>query len=67
MRDLLDGLVALSNVAVAVEPDPGRFRPNDTPLILGDPSLIRQATGWEPRVPIERTLQDLLEFWRRAA
>ena len=67
MRDLLDGLVALSNVAVTVEPDPGRFRPNDTPLILGDPSLIRQATGWEPRVPIERTLHDLLEFWRRAA
>ncbi|MGE5200040.1 MAG: GDP-mannose 4,6-dehydratase [Rhodospirillaceae bacterium] len=67
MRDLLDGLVARARVRVTVEPDPGRFRPNDTPLILGDPALIRRATGWEPRVPIEQTLHDLLDYWRRAA
>ena len=67
MRDLLDGLVARARVTVAVQPDPGRFRPNDTPLLLGDSSLIRRATGWEPRVPIEQTLHDLLDYWRRAA
>jgi GDP-4-dehydro-6-deoxy-D-mannose reductase len=67
MRDLLDGIVGRARVTVAVEPDPGRFRPNDTPLLLGDPSLIRQATGWQPRLPIEQTLQDLLDYWRRAA
>jgi len=50
-----------------VRPDPGRFRPNDTPLLLGDPTLIRNATGWEARMPLERTLQDLLDYWRRAA
>jgi GDP-4-dehydro-6-deoxy-D-mannose reductase len=67
MRDLLDGLVARARVTVKVEADPARFRPNDTPLLLGDPALIRRATGWEPRVPIEQTLHDLLEYWRRAA
>ncbi|MFO7693950.1 MAG: GDP-mannose 4,6-dehydratase [Vicinamibacterales bacterium] len=67
MRDLLDAIVARARVTVRVEPDPDRFRPNDTPLILGDPSRIRHATGWEPRVPIERTLQDLVDYWRRAA
>ena len=34
-------------------------------------SAIRRAsgtrTGWAPRVPIEQTLQDLLDYWRRAA
>ena len=67
MRDLLDRLVASARVTVTVEPDPDRFRPNDTPLLLGDPSRLRQATGWEPRVPIGQTLQDLLDYWRRAA
>ena len=67
MRDLLDAIVSLARVTVAVQPDPDRFRPNDTSLLLGDPSLIRQATGWEPRVPIEQTLHDLLDYWRRAA
>jgi GDP-4-dehydro-6-deoxy-D-mannose reductase len=66
MRDLLDALVALARVSVAVQPDPDRFRPNDTPLLLGDLSRIRAATGWEPRVPIEQTLHDLLDYWRRA-
>ena len=66
MRDLLDAIVARARVTVAVQPDPHRFRPSDTPLLLGDPSLLKQATGWEPRVPITQTLHDLLEYWRRA-
>ena len=67
MRDLLEAIVARARVTVTIQPDPDRFRPNDTPLLLGDRSRIRQATGWEPRVPIEQTLQDLLDHWRRAA
>ena len=67
MRDLLETLVARARVEVEIRTDPERLRPNDTPLLLGDPSRIRQATGWEPRVPIEQTLADLLDYWRRAA
>jgi GDP-4-dehydro-6-deoxy-D-mannose reductase len=67
MRDLLETLVAQARVEVEIRTDPGRLRPNDTPLLLGDPSRIRQATGWEPLVPIAQTLTDLLDYWRRAA
>lgn len=67
MRDLLETLVARARVEVEIRTDPERLRPNDTPLLLGDPSRIRQATGWEPRVPIEQTLADLLDYWREAA
>jgi GDP-4-dehydro-6-deoxy-D-mannose reductase len=66
MRDLLDGIAALARVRVSIEPDPDRFRPNDTPLLLGDPALIRRDVGWEPRIPIEQTNLDLLDYWRRA-
>jgi GDP-4-dehydro-6-deoxy-D-mannose reductase len=67
MRDLLETIVAQSRVTVAIQPDPDRFRPNDTPLLLGNRTRITEATGWEPRVPIEQTLRDLLDYWRRAA
>jgi len=66
MRHLLDELVALARVRVSVEPDPDRFRPNDTPLLLGDPSRIRRDVGWQPLIPIEQTLRALLDYWRQA-
>jgi GDP-4-dehydro-6-deoxy-D-mannose reductase len=63
-RDLLEGLVALSRVPIEVRTDPARFRPHDTPLLLGDPSRIRAATGWQPEIPIQQTLRDLVDYWR---
>lgn len=62
--DVLDGLIALARVKVTVQVDPSRIRPSDTPLVLGDPSRIDSEIGWAPRVPFEKTLSDLLDYWR---
>jgi GDP-4-dehydro-6-deoxy-D-mannose reductase len=64
LGDLLSRLVALAGVEVEIRQDPGRFRPADIPVLVGDPSRLRTATGWEPRIPLDRTLSDLLEDWR---
>ena len=64
IRDLLDLLIARARVSVDVKVDPARYRPNDTPLLLGDPARLRDELGWTPEIPIERTLDDLLEYWR---
>jgi GDP-4-dehydro-6-deoxy-D-mannose reductase len=63
--DLLEGLVARAGIPIAVRVDPARLRPNDTPLVLGDPSRIRGELGWAAEVPFERTLDDVLDDWRR--
>ena len=44
--------------------DPARYRPNDTPLLLGDPSRVHADLGWAAEIPLEQTLDDLLEYWR---
>jgi GDP-4-dehydro-6-deoxy-D-mannose reductase len=31
---------------------------------VGDPRKVREATGWEPEIPLETTLRDLLDHWR---
>jgi GDP-4-dehydro-6-deoxy-D-mannose reductase len=64
IRDLLDILLAASGARVEVRVDPLRLRPSDVPVQVGDPSRLRAATGWEPRIPLERTLRDLLDDWR---
>jgi GDP-4-dehydro-6-deoxy-D-mannose reductase len=64
IRALLDLLLAEARVPVTVKVDPARLRPIDTPLLLGDPSRLRDELGWEPQIPTEQTVHDLLEYWR---
>jgi len=64
IREVLDLLLASSSTRVEVRVDKERLRPADVPAQVGDPSRLRAATSWEPRVPIEETLADLLSDWR---
>jgi GDP-4-dehydro-6-deoxy-D-mannose reductase len=67
IRHLLDLLLARARVPVSVKVDPARYRPNDTPLLVGDPSRLRDELGWTAQIPLEQTLDDLLEYWRGQA
>ena len=66
IREILDGLLALSEAVVEVVFDPARRRPADIPVLAGDASRFHAATGWRPEIPFERTLVDTLEYWRHA-
>jgi len=63
-QEVLDLLLAKSPASVEVEVDPQRLRPSDVLILLSDSTKFRQATGWAPRIPLEQSLQDLLEYWR---
>ncbi|MDX1632219.1 MAG: GDP-mannose 4,6-dehydratase [Thermoanaerobaculia bacterium] len=64
IQELLDRLLELSGADVQVEQDPERMRPSDVERLIGDSSKFRADTGWEPEIPLERTLQDTLAYWR---
>ncbi len=64
IRDVLDLLLASSSARVELRVDENRLRPSDVPAQVGDPSRLRAATGWQPRIPLEETLADLLADWR---
>jgi len=64
MQALLDMLIGMSEVDVKVQPDPARMRPSDLPILTGDTTRFHEATGWEPTIPLEQSLRDLLEYWR---
>ncbi len=64
IRDLVEIFIAKAHKRVRVAQDPTRFRPNDVPLLVGDHQQLTSDTGWEPRIPFETTVDDLLEYWR---
>jgi hypothetical protein len=65
IQQVLDFLLETAGLkGVTVRTDPSRFRPSDVMLLEGDASRIERATGWRPEIPFERTLLDLLEYWR---
>lgn len=64
IREVLDTFVRQARVPIALEPDPRLMRPSDIPTIICDPSRLRAATGWQPRIPFEQTLGDVLDDWR---
>jgi GDP-4-dehydro-6-deoxy-D-mannose reductase len=61
---VLDLLIELSGVEVKVEQDPDRLRPSDVPVLLGDNTKFVERTGYEPAIPYEQTLQDMIDYWR---
>jgi GDP-4-dehydro-6-deoxy-D-mannose reductase len=62
---ILEALIARARVPVRIETDPARLRPRDVSALVGDPSRLRQATGWAPQISFDQMLDDLLDYWRR--
>ncbi|HEV8584476.1 MAG TPA: GDP-mannose 4,6-dehydratase [Methylomirabilota bacterium] len=50
---------------IEIRTDPARLRPSDVPVLRGSPEKIERAVGWRTRIPLEQTLGELLEYWRR--
>jgi GDP-4-dehydro-6-deoxy-D-mannose reductase len=61
---LLDHFVARARVPVAVEADQALMRPADVARTLCDAGKARTEIGWEPAIPLEQTLDDILADWR---
>jgi GDP-mannose 4,6-dehydratase len=62
---MLDHLLSISTAkAIEVKVDPERLRPIDADLQVPDTAKFRSHTGWQPEIPFEKTMQDLLDYWR---
>ena len=64
MREILDMLLAKSNIKIEIKLDKSRLRPSDVPLLIGSCDRFREDTGWKPVIPFDQTLQEILDFWR---
>lgn len=66
IQQVLDFLLEQSKVKpITVEVDAARLRPSDVLVLEGDATKIQRATGWQVEIPFERTLRELLDYWRQ--
>lgn len=64
--DILKYLLNLSTVKnIKIIKDKNRFRPIDADLQIPDTSKFRKHTGWKPQIKFEKTMLDLLNYWRK--
>ena len=64
ISDILKILLSFSKVKIKVKTDKSLLRPADNPRLVCDSKKFRSLTGWKPQIPLEKTLQDTLDYWR---
>jgi len=62
--EALDILLSFAKVKPKIEVDPNLIRPTDVTLQIPCTDKFRDETGWEPEIPLEKTLEDILNYWR---
>jgi len=65
IREILDILLRMTDKDIVVKQETERMRPSDIPLQVGSFEKLNKQTGWKPVIPIEETLTDLLNYWRK--
>lgn len=60
LREIFARLATVTGVTAVAEPDPALLRRGDLPWLVGDASRLRTATGWQPRISFDQTLQDVV-------
>ncbi|MBI2031337.1 MAG: GDP-mannose 4,6-dehydratase [Candidatus Levybacteria bacterium] len=64
ISDILDQLISLSSKKIRVNVDEKLLRPIDIPELRCDAGKFQKLTGWKPEIPLEKTLEDTLDYWR---
>jgi len=65
IRELIESFTSAAQTPVTIEQDAALFRPNDTPVLVGNHHRLSTETGWRPTIPFTQTATDLLDYWRQ--
>ena len=64
IQKMLDILLGFSSIEIKVEQVADRMRPSDVNVLCADNTKFCSMSGWKPEIPFEKTLEDLLDYWR---
>jgi GDP-4-dehydro-6-deoxy-D-mannose reductase len=64
LSDIIKQFQAICKTDVTIEIDPARLREGEIPQVVGDSTKIRKETAWTPQIPMDRTIRDLMDYWR---
>lgn len=62
---ILEMMLNLANTEIKTEQDPSLVMPADNPELVCNYSKFHKLTGWSPQIPIEETIENTLDYWRK--
>lgn len=65
IQKVLDQLLTQTSEKIKITKDPARLRSSDIPISLGSFAKLEKATGWKPKIPLAKSLEDTLNYWRK--
>lgn len=64
IQEILDTILEITGIEQEIIVDKALLRPTDEPIIYGDSSKLKMDTGWKQEIPLEKTLKDMIDFWK---
>ncbi len=64
LADIIEIFKKLTRVKFDIKTDPSRLRKTDIPVLIGNGEKFSQLTGWKPKIKLEKTIEDTLNYWR---
>lgn len=64
INEMLAYLISLTDTDITLKPNPDLMRPSDIPVLIGDHTRFREATGWQPTRTWQETIAECLDYWR---
>lgn len=65
MKDIVKMIEKQIGHEFKVNVDPALLRPTDEKIIVGDVTKLKKDTGWKQEIPMEQTIADMLDYWRK--
>ncbi len=64
LLDIIQMFERVAGIDITIDVDQNKVRPAEVAEVYGDPGKLRAATGWLREIPLEKTIGDILAYWR---
>ena len=64
LNEVINIMTSNLNISILQKIDTQLVRPNDNKIIIGSNEKIKAETGWSNAIPIEKSIADILEFYK---
>lgn len=65
LRSILNLMFEITGIEAEIKIDEAKLRPNEQKRIYGSSNKLKEYTGWQPKIPLKKSIEDILNYWRK--
>jgi len=65
LKEIINCIAGYLKIKVKLKVDQTLIRPNDNPVIIGNNKKIRAELGWQPEIPLKKSIADICNYWEQ--